>query len=256
MALNPYSNLIHIVLVETETPGNLGASARALKNMGLRHLRLVNPKRVESREAQARAVHAQDILKQALVYTDLKTALADCSLVIGTSGQIETLDQPRYTPRALAEYLSQELKQQNLIGPIALVFGRESKGLNKEELALCHAHIRIPSDSECPSLNLASAVQLICYELLVTLTDSSELGQSELNAQPGQQRATHGQQDYFLSQLELLAIQVEALNPEEPRQMMHKMQALFLRAQPRRAELDLLLNLIKRVLGKLAKKTL
>ncbi len=260
------SEYLKIVLVETETPGNLGASARAMKTMGFHHLTLVRPYKKDSREAWARAVHAQDILEQAQVCDNLESALTDCTLVIGTSGKIESVDQKRFSPRTLAEYLRIEIDEQQHT-KIAIVFGRESKGLTLSELSLCHAHIRIPTHPDCPSLNLGAAVQLICYELFVanlaglqnSLSEGAKVAQNNAQEQLGfhsmhnQEKtdiilATQAQQNYLLAQLENLAIQVGALNPKRPRQMMTKLRTFIYRAQGRKAEIDLLINLVKRAL--------
>jgi tRNA (cytidine32/uridine32-2'-O)-methyltransferase len=235
---------IVVILVETETPGNLGASARAMKSMGLTSLRLVNPSRRESRDAYVRAVYAQDVLQHADHFATLNEAIADCAIVIGTTGKIERLDQPRYTPKELVSFLH----TYHSTAKIALVFGRESQGLTVEELSLCHAHVRIPTNPACPSLNLGSAVQVLCYELFVGLliepSTSPSTSQVEL--------ASHEQLTYLLTQLETLAVKVGALNSSKPGQMMRKMRELFGRSTPRKAELNLLINVFKRLLKKLA----
>ena len=244
-------NHIKIVLVETKTPGNIGASARAMKTMGISQLCLVNPHGKESGEARARAVHAYDILEQAQIYDRMETAVKDCTLVIGTSGKIENIDQARLSPRSLAEYLAQEIKDK-LHGSIAIVFGRESRGLTLQELALCHLHVRIPSHPDCPSLNLAAAVQLICYELfMLDIVGNKSLQLNTDRATNPVKLAGQAQQNYLLSQLEALAIKVGALDPKEPRQMMNKYRALIQRSQARKAEIDLFINLIKRITQKL-----
>ena len=233
---------IIIILVETETPGNLGASARALKSMGLKSLRLVNPNRLNSREAVARAVGAQDILQDAQVFTSLLAAIQDCILVIGTTGKIENLDQPRYTPKEIPTILANHQTSD----PIALVFGRESKGLSREELSLCNAHIRIPTHPQCPSLNLAAAVQIVCYELFMATNIFVSTHSSTAKL------ASHEQLNYLLKQLETLAIEVKVLDPDQPRQMVRRLRELYSRNVPRKAELDLMIQICKRVLQRLS----
>ena len=247
---------IKIVLVEKKTPGNLGASARAMKTMGLSKLCLVKPQQKDSGEARARAVHAYDVLEQAHIFDDLKSALEECTLVIGTSGKIESIDQVRFTPRSMAEHLATEIKSKSH-EQIAIVFGRESCGLSLQELALCHTYVRIPSNPDCPSLNLAAAVQLICYELFIVNSILSKESESEVeHAELKMQLANQAQLDYLLSQLETLALQVGALDPQEPRQMMNKFRALIYRSQARKPEIDLFINLIKRIAQKFKVKEL
>ena len=229
-----------IILVETETPGNIGASARALKSMGLTSLRLVNPNRLHSREVGARAVGAQDIIQHAQVFTSLATAIQDCTLVIGTTGKIESLDQPRYTPKEVPILLH----KQHISGPIALVFGRESQGLSRAELSLCNAHIRIPTHPDCPSLNLAAAVQIVCYELF---TSTHHLP----NHSTSTELASHEQLNYLLQQLEAIAIRVKVLNPSQPRQMMRRLREMYHRNTPRKAEISLMVHICKHVLQRL-----
>ena len=242
---------VKIILVETETPGNLGATARAMKTMGFTELRLVKPKRAESRDALARAVNAEEILLAAPHFKSLSEAIADCTLVYGTSGQIESLDQCKLTPRELASRLfSTHASLTDDIGSqdsIAIVFGRESSGLTRSELALCNAQVRIPSDPLCPSLNLASAVQIICYELSIACSaDRPKILNARTRSHQEDDLATQTQLELFLSTLESLAVEIGALDPYNPRQMMTHFRRLFLRAEPRTRELNLLLNVLKR----------
>ena len=257
---------IKMILVETETPGNLGASARAMKSMGFTQLRLIKPRRLKSRDALARAVNAEEVLAEAKVYEHLSLALADCQLTFGTSGQIESLDQTRYTPRQLAQRLCADLlaplnllqhKPHHPPPTVGIVFGRESRGLSREELSLCQAQVRIPSHPSCPSLNLASAVQIICYDLSIALdARSSEAipqnihlkdeGPSQLIRDHSSPLASHQQLEILFRSLESLAINTGALDPSQPRQMMRHLRELFTRATPRESEASLMISLLKR----------
>lgn len=157
---------IAIVLVETTHPGNIGAVARAMKNMNMTNLRLVNPKIFPSAEATARASGADDLLSQAHVYPTLNEAISDCQLVIGTSARCRTLSWPELTPRQCAEMA---VKNNPDCGRVAILFGRENSGLSNEELDRCRYLLRIPCNAEYSSVNVAAAVQIVCYELFVTL---------------------------------------------------------------------------------------
>lgn len=152
---------IRIVLVDTHHPGNIGAAARAMKNMGLRELHLVRPKLFPHEEATARASGADDILAAATVHDALEQAIADCGLVVGTSARQRHLPWDIVEPRQCATLVAAE----SLTGPVAVVFGSERFGLTNTELAHCNVLVTIPTDSDYSSLNLAMAVQVIAYEL-------------------------------------------------------------------------------------------
>lgn len=154
---------VRFVLVRTSHPGNIGASARAMKNMGFGDLSLVNPKDFPSETAYFRAKAAKDVLKSATLYPNLYDAIKDCHLVIGTSARNRKIPWPLLSPRDMAKEItnlsSKETKK------VALIFGREDRGLTNEELGLCNMHVHIPTHPEYTSLNLSQAVQLIAYEI-------------------------------------------------------------------------------------------
>jgi tRNA (cytidine32/uridine32-2'-O)-methyltransferase len=153
---------IRFVLVGTSHPGNIGAAARALKNMSLEELVLVRPVSFPHPEASARASGAEDLLARARVEPDLHTAVRDCSLVLATTSRerdqyFRVLDVREAAMRAL------EAAEQ---APVALLFGSERAGLSNAELATAHALLRIPANPAYSSLNLAMSVQVVAYELL------------------------------------------------------------------------------------------
>src|SRR5690606_462965 len=154
---------IRFVLVDTSHPGNIGAVARAMKNMGLAELVLVNPREFPHPEATARASGADDLLARARVVATLPEAIADCGLVLATTARTreqyfrvlearEAADRAVYEARAGA-------------GAVAVVFGTERFGLSNEHLLAAHALLRIPANPEYESLNIAMAAQLIAYEI-------------------------------------------------------------------------------------------
>jgi TrmH family RNA methyltransferase len=153
---------IRIVLVETSHPGNIGAAARALKNMQLEELVLVRPRLFPHAEASARASSAEDLLARARVAADLGSALQGCGLVLATTGRerdqyFRVLDVREGARRAVAEAEH---------SPVAVLFGSERAGLTNEELRYAHALLRIPANPAYASLNIAMAVQIVAYELL------------------------------------------------------------------------------------------
>ncbi len=153
-----------IVLVRPQFSGNLGSVARAMKNMGLGELRLVKPEALPGdRDAVQMAVHAEDILRRAQIFSDLKSALEGFDLIIGTSRRVGGDRGNWFSPREFAEFLGTLSKNQR----VATVFGTEDSGLTNEEIQLCHRLIQIPSHFDSPSLNLAQAVMIVCYELFL-----------------------------------------------------------------------------------------
>ncbi len=158
---------IRIVLVNTSHPGNIGAAARAMKNMGLSKLTLVEPKDYPSLEAISRAVGAVDILDNVIITSDLKQAVSGCVWVAGTSARLRTIEWPIFNPRECVQKSLEHIEQ----GEIAIVFGRENSGLTNEEMEQCNALLHIPTNPDFTSLNLAAAVQVVCYEYRLALMD-------------------------------------------------------------------------------------
>jgi tRNA (cytidine32/uridine32-2'-O)-methyltransferase len=158
--MSPLDN-IRIVLVHTSNPGNIGGVARAMKNMGLSDLWLVSPHRYPADEATWRAANAVDLLERAVVVQSFDEAVADCVLVVGSSARERSIPWPLLDARGGSAQIYREAGH----GRVAVVFGREDRGLTNEELQKCQLHINIPADAGYSSLNLAMAVQVIAYEL-------------------------------------------------------------------------------------------
>ncbi|HGO5815056.1 TPA: tRNA (cytosine(32)/uridine(32)-2'-O)-methyltransferase TrmJ [Mannheimia haemolytica] len=152
---------IQIILVETSLPANIGSTARAMKTMGLTHLRLVAPKQPLDEQAEALAAGAKDVLDNVQCYATFDEAIADCQLVIGTSARLRHLQNTLIEPRDCGELV---VNRANL-GKVAIVFGRERVGLTNEELLKCQYHLHFPTNPDYGSLNLAMAVQLASYEI-------------------------------------------------------------------------------------------
>ena len=152
---------VRIVLVETSHPGNIGASARAMKTMGLDELVLVAPREFPSAEATARASGADDVLASARVVDSLSEAIADCGFVAGASARRRRLSWPLVDPRRGAASLWQQAPDTS----VAMVFGPEHSGLTNEDLGRCNQVVHIPANPAYSSLNVAMAVQVLCYEL-------------------------------------------------------------------------------------------
>lgn len=229
---------VRIVLVGTTHPGNIGAAARAMKTMGQDKLYLVNPKIYPSAEATARATGADDILASATVCEHLKAAITDCELVVATTARRRSLPWPSVTPRECADKVSQ-------INPAntAILFGRESSGLSNEELELSNLMLQIPANPEYSSLNLAAAVQIVCYELMVAgLTQPVSD-----NTQTAQEFATQNELEMFYEHLEQCMLDLEYMDADNPRRLMHRMRRLFNRSHLEKSEWRILRGLLSSI---------
>ena len=222
---------IRIVLVGTTHPGNIGAVARAMKNMGLSDLALVNPRHFPHDDASARASGATDILDATQEFATLAEALTDCVYVAGASARPRTINWPGMNVRDCAERMLLESKA----GTVAAVFGPEKTGLHNDDLDLCHTLLSIPSNPDFSSLNLAMAVQVLSYELRMS---------GSLHASPGFENetppATGAQMEHFYTHLEQVLTDVHFLDPDSPRHLMRRMRRLFIRARPDQNEVNIL----------------
>jgi tRNA (cytidine32/uridine32-2'-O)-methyltransferase len=227
---------IRIVLVETSHPGNLGAAARAMKTMCLERLYLVRPKRYPHAIATARAAGADDVLARAMVCDSLDEALRGTLLVIGTSARPRSLAWPRLAPRDWAHRIIAEAAA----GEVALVFGRERTGLSNTELDRCHYVASIPCNPAYQSLNLAAAVQVMCYELMMSANGSADATAAR-SAEPW---APAEEVELFYRHLEQTLIALEFLNPANPKHLMRRLRRLFNRARLTRNEVNILRGIL------------
>ena len=234
---------IKIVLVNTSHPGNIGATARAMKNMGLGRLALVNPVEFPSGVAVGRAASALDVLEQAEVVNTLGEAIADCALVIGSSARSRSLPWPMLTPEQSAAKLVKESQS----AQVALVFGREDSGLNNEELQLCHFHVQIPASPEYSSLNLAAAVMVLCYEIRRAVLRDEEADDKAEDEYWDQERATVEQVEYFYEHLERVLVEIDFHDPDNPRQLMQRMRRLFGRVRIDAMEMNILRGILTNI---------
>lgn len=243
--MNKFQDKVRIVLVGTTHPGNIGATARAMKVMSQKQLYLVTPKTFPSAEASARATGADDILASAIVCDDLKEAVSDCDLVIGTTARTRSLPWPIVTPRECAKTVA-EKKYAN----VAIVFGRENSGLTNEELELCNLVLQIPANPEYSSLNLASAVQIVCYEI-------HSLANTEQNHKKDKTETALVNQDkmeLFYQHLEECLIDINYYDADNPKLLMHRMRRLFNRLQMEESEYNILRGILSRVQDKVKTK--
>ena len=215
-------NSVKIVLVGTTHPGNIGAAARAMKNMGFRNLSLVKPKEFPSDVATYRSKAAKDILENALIFNNLEEAVVDCELVIGTSARDRKVPWPILSPKESAEEVSKSLK----IHKIAIVFGREDRGLTNEELGLCNYHVHIPTDPEYSSLNLSQAVQILVYEIrMAVLSDDENQDYWDVEL------ANNNQTEMLIQHMDELMQEVEYYDVDNPRKLLLRVRRFFKRSR-------------------------
>jgi tRNA/rRNA methyltransferase/tRNA (cytidine32/uridine32-2'-O)-methyltransferase len=228
---------IKIVLVGTTHPGNIGAVARAMKNMTMTNLCLVSPKIFPSADATSRASGADDVLARARLCSTVEEAIADCELVIGASARPRTISWPEITPRDCAE----KIVLQEPGRKVAIVFGRENSGLGNNELDLCHLLLRIPCNNEYSSLNLAAAVQIVCYELFVASGIKSDIQIGDKGQQP---MATAGQIESFYGHLAEALVDIGFMHPEKSKSIMRRLRRIYNRIQLDTKELDILRGIL------------
>ncbi len=229
---------IRIVLVNTSHPGNIGGVARAMKNMGLSRLVLVAPKQFPDEQAAWRAASAVDVLDKAVVTGTLDEAIADCQFVVGTSARGRRIPWPLLDPRQCAERIDRAAESEQ----VAILFGREDRGLTNEELQVCNLHLNIPTDDAYSSLNLAMAVQIVCYELRMLL-DKAVLPQSQED-QWDTPFSTRENMERFYRHLEQTLVQIGFLDPSAPRQLMTRLRRLYSRVRLDEMELNILRGIL------------
>jgi TrmH family RNA methyltransferase len=236
---------IRVVLVNTSHPGNIGGAARAMKNMGLSRLVLVDPLDFPSSEAVARASGASNILDAAHIVGTLEEALVGCSLVMGTSARDRRIPWPLLDPRECGVSACEQAQQG---GEVALVFGREYAGLTNEELQRCHYHVHIPSDPTFSSLNLAAAVQVLAYEVrmawLAAENQPTKTLKLEATAIQSSLPVTADELESFYTHLEQALVEIRFLDPAKPRHLMSRLRRLYGRSDVSKLEMNILRGIL------------
>lgn len=228
---------MRIVLVETTHPGNIGAAARAMKNMGLTRLFLVNPRRYPSADATARAAGADDVLARAVICATLDEALTGCGLVFGASARLRSIPWPQLAPREAAARAHAAAVGGD---EVAFVFGREHAGLSNQELDRCNILVTIPTDPGFASLNLAAAVQVVSYELRVAGLDATP-------PSPAEPLASAEERELFYRHLEQVLLALEFLDPNNPKHLMRRLRRLFNRVELDSNEVNILRGILTAV---------
>jgi tRNA/rRNA methyltransferase len=225
-----------IVLMEPQQPGNVGMVCRAMKNMGLKDLRLVNPCPLDHEEAIKFAVSARDLLEEARIYPSLEDALADSSLTVATTRRHGKYRQEIQTPGQVIENMAPLLRDNRA----AFVFGREDSGLTTAEVAMCRWQATIPT-AEFGSLNLAQAVLVFCYELFTRLDQREAIA-----AEPRALAATESSEGLF-GQMERTLTKIGFLNPQNPGHLMKSIRRILLRAEMDDREVAILRGMMTQI---------
>jgi TrmH family RNA methyltransferase len=233
---------IRIVLVETSHPGNIGAAARAMKNMALEELVLVRPRLYPHPDATARASGADDVLARARVVPDLAAAVSDCGLVIATTAR----ERDQYFRVLDARSAARELIPASALQPVAVVFGAERSGLSNEELNSAHALLRIPANPAYAALNLGMAVQIVSYEILCARRDSGP--STALDAVYSEPLATATEMERLYTHLaEVLELIDFRDRTQRGTHLMNRLRRLFQRAELDANEANILRGILTAV---------
>ena len=230
---------IKIVMVGTTHPGNIGAAARAMFNMGISRLCLVDPKCPIGEVAYARASGANAILDNRETWPQLKSAIADCGYVVAASARRRSLAWPEIEPRELANKIFAKADSER----VALVFGREHSGLTNEEIQVCNEMVCIPTNPDFSSLNLASAIQVLCYEIYRQQAEAVDIE----NPRPGDELATSDEIESYFEHLQQVLEDCDFIDRTQPGQVMQRLRRLYLRSELSHIEINILRGILKAV---------
>ncbi len=235
---------IRIVMINTSHPGNIGAAARVMKNMGLTRLYLVQPKHFPNAEATAMASGADDLLSRAVVCDSLPQALEGCHLVLGTTARERKIQHEFIDAREAGLLSVSESKKQE----VALVFGRERIGLTNDELGLCHKLINIATNPDYSSLNVASAIQIVTYEVMMSLAALNNAEHYGAEVDSGMKSeveyASSDNMERFYQHLEQTLVDIDFLRIKQSPQLMSKLRHIYNRIRLEQEELNILRGIL------------
>ena len=229
---NPFTN-IRVVLSHTTHPGNIGGAARAMKTMGLRNLYLINPRHFPDPQAEAMAAGADDVLRDAVVCDSIDEALQGVVFTVAMTARLRDISIEVKTPREAMPLLLQQAAAQ----PVALLFGTEMTGLTNEEMGKAQVLVNIPAHPEFSSLNIAAAVQVIAYELVVAAQDYRP-------SAPEIHPAPHEQVEGFFAQMEKTLLEIGFLTTQNPARLMQRLRRLYARARLEQEEINILRGIL------------
>lgn len=214
---------VKIILIETSNSGNIGSVLRAMKTMGFKNLCLVNPKKFPSDEVKALAANAKDMIDDVVVVDTLDKALSDIDFVVGTSSRIRKVPWPNEPLNTVATQINKIIESTTNVG---ILFGREDRGLTNDELQRCNLHMHIPANEEYPVLNLAMAVQVVCYQIYIDSLSKKSLVKND-NWDVPKAKSNHVKRliEHFIS----VAEELEVFNKGNPRQIGARIKRMFTR---------------------------
>ena len=236
--MNPLNEFVQIVLVETSHPGNIGSVARAMKNMGLSRLALINPKKFPHDEATALAGNAGDVLDKAQVFSSIEEAVKNSKIIFATSARERTIEWPVASAKDAAQEINQ-LAAENI--EVSILFGREDRGLTNEELQLSNKHLIIPAHPEYPVLNIAMSTQVVCYELYQA-SQHEPIGPWQDFPEYSAEELTH-----LIEHFNETVFNLKLIDPANPKQILTRMERMFRRLYPDQMEGNFLRGFLKAV---------
>ena len=236
--MNPINRFIQIVLVETSHPGNIGSVARAMKNMGLAKLALINPKKFPHQDATALAGNATDLLDNAQVFDSIQTAVKGSKVIYATSARDRTIEWPILSAKDAAKEI-QDLVNNNI--EVSIIFGREDRGLTNEELQLANKHLIIPAHPDYPVLNIAMSTQVICYEIYQAAQNHSEESWQDFP------EYTSEELNHLIQHFNETVQALDLVDPKNPKQIMTRMERMFRRLYPDQMEGNFLRGFLKAI---------
>ena len=253
-AVSAHLSHVRIVMVNTTLPANIGSALRAMKTMGLTKLVLVAPKTYPHPDIDALAAGATDLIEHIQIVDTLEDAIKDCHIVFGTSARSRTIPWPLLDARPAAELSLKAVSESQQ--EVAVIFGREDRGLTNEELAMANYHVTIPVNSDYGVLNVAQAIQVICYEMRMAAMNFVENPvdpeaqmhvTDDIDMQWDEPLVTHEQMEQFYPHLEKMLAEIEFMDPKNPRLLPLRLRRLFGRIQLDRKEYHLLRNIFTQV---------
>lgn len=254
VAVSAHLSHVRIVMVNTTLPANIGSALRAMKTMGLVKLVLVAPKTYPHPDIDALAAGATDLIEQIEIVDTLEDAIKDCHIVFGTSARSRTIPWPLLDARPAAELSLKAVATQQQ--EVAVIFGREDRGLTNEELAMANYHVTIPVNTDYGVLNVAQAIQVICYEMrMAAMEFTAKIADPEakmhvtddVDMQWDEPLVTHEQMEQFYPHIEKMLADIEFMDPKNPRLLPLRLRRLFGRIQLDRMEYHLLRGIFSRV---------
>lgn len=224
---------VRVVLSHTTHPGNIGAAARAMKTMGLRHLYLINPRHFPDVQADTMAAGADDVLREAVVCQSVDEALHGVVFTVAMTARLRDISIEVKMPREAMSLLLQQASAHS----VALLFGTEMSGLTNEEMGKAQVLVNIPADPDFSSLNLAAAVQVMAYELNVA-------AQSYVPRIRETQPAPHEQVEGFFAHLEKTLLEIGFFTTQNPARLMQRLRRLYARARLEQEEINILRGIL------------